>query len=48
MRIATSPPAVMPFCSNPPANSAKYSGKITPFWKPTPAQKDTPTTSPVR
>lgn len=28
---AVRPPAVMPFCNNPPAKAAKYSGKITPF-----------------
>ena len=32
-RIATKPPAVMPFCSSPPAKSEKYSENITPFWK---------------
>ena len=48
MRMATRPPAVMPFCSNPPATCEKYSGNTTPLWKPTPAQNEMPTTSPLR
>ena len=46
--MATRPPAVMPFCSSPPATCEKYSGNTTPLWKPTPAQNEMPTTSPLR
>ena len=38
-RIAVRPPAVMPFCRRPPANTEKYSGKTMPAWKPAPVQR---------
>ena len=42
------PPAVMPFSRSPPAMPETCSGKITPFWNPTPIQNDTPAIRPLR
>ena len=44
--MATMPPAAMPLSSTPLDHAGRWSGKMTPNWKPRPTQNEMQTMSP--